>query len=137
MQNCIFCKIVNNEIKSYSIYEDEKFKVILDAFPSALGHVLIIPKEHIENIYELNEELGGELFKIAIKLSKSLKKSYNLSGLNLVQNNGEVAGQKVMHFHIHLIPRQTEDQINFSWQPISLLEDDFANAVINIKNNLN
>ena len=104
-ENCIFCKIIGGEIPSRTIYEDDHFKVILDAGPAARGHALILPKEHYADIYEIPEELAGEAMKLAKKLATHMTAVLNCDGFNLVQNNGVVAGQTVFHFHMHLIPR--------------------------------
>lgn len=103
--NCIFCKIAAGEIPSNTIYEDDKFKVILDLSPAAKGHSLIIPKEHYANLFELDEEVAAEAMKLAKKMATHMKEVLNCDGFNLLQNNGEVAGQTVFHFHMHLIPR--------------------------------
>lgn len=104
-ENCIFCKIIGGQIPSASIYEDDDFKVILDISPAAKGHALILPKEHYANIYELPEELAAKAMVLAKKLASHMTEKLNCDGFNLVQNNGEVAGQTVFHFHLHLIPR--------------------------------
>ncbi len=105
MDNCIFCKIIAGEIPSASIYEDEDFKVILDISPAAKGHALILPRQHYANLYELPEELCGKVMKLAKRLAVHMTEKLGCDGFNLVQNNGEVAGQTVFHFHLHLIPR--------------------------------
>lgn len=104
-ENCIFCKIINGAIPSSTIYEDENFKVILDISPASKGHALILPKEHYANIYELPEELAAKAMVLAKKLATHMTEKLGCDGFNLVQNNGEVAGQTVFHFHLHLIPR--------------------------------
>lgn len=104
-ENCIFCKIIRGEIPSATIYEDGDFKVILDINPAARGHALILTKEHYANLYELPEELAGKAMVLAAKLTAHMTEKLHCDGFNLVQNNGEVAGQTVFHFHLHLIPR--------------------------------
>lgn len=103
--NCIFCKLANGEIPANSIYEDETFRVILDAAPASRGHALILPKEHYADLYEIEEETVGLAMKLAKKLAIQMTRILQCDGFNLVQNNGEVAGQTVFHFHLHLIPR--------------------------------
>lgn len=103
--NCIFCKLANGEIPTNSIYEDETFRVILDAAPASRGHALILPKEHYADLYEIEEETVGLAMKLAKKLAIQMTRILQCDGFNLVQNNGEVAGQTVFHFHLHLIPR--------------------------------
>lgn len=115
--NCIFCKLANGIISTNSIYEDEKFNVILDAGPATKGHALIIPKDHYKNIYELPEETAGEVFKLAKKLAIKMTDKLGADGFNIVQNNNEVAGQSVFHFHMHLIPRYEGDGQHILWKP--------------------
>ena len=92
--DCIFCKLANGEIPTNALYEDDIVKVIFDASPAAKGHVLILPKEHFDNIYELDDDTAAHVFKVAAKISKAYKKALDFDGLNIVQNNGEVAGQR-------------------------------------------
>ena len=115
--NCIFCKIANGEIPSKTIYEDEKFRAILDLAPATKGHALILPKNHHKNLFELPDETAAEVFVLAKKLVTQMKDKLNCDGFNVVQNNEEVAGQTVFHFHMHLIPRYTDDNQKISWKP--------------------
>lgn len=115
--NCIFCKIANGEIPSKTIYEDEKFRVILDLAPAAKGHALILPKDHHKNLLELPDKTAAEVFALAKKLAVQMKDKLKCDGLNVMQNNGEVAGQTVFHFHMHLIPRYTDDNQKITWTP--------------------
>lgn len=108
--NCIFCKLANGVFPTNSIYEDDDFNVILDASPATKGHALILPKEHYANIYEMDEELLGKAAKLAKKIIIHEKEVLGCDGYNIVQNNGEVAGQTVFHFHMHLIPRYGKDE---------------------------
>ena len=107
--DCIFCNIVAGEIPSQTLYEDEKFKVILDVGPATRGHALILPKNHYANLYELPEEDAAEAMKLAKRMMIKMTEKLNCDGFNIVQNNGEVAGQTVFHFHMHLIPRYKND----------------------------
>lgn len=116
-KNCIFCKIANGEIPSKAIYEDEDFKVILDLGPATKGHGLILPKEHAANLFELPEETAAKAMVLAKKLGKQMIENLKADGLNLVQNNGEAAGQTVHHFHLHLIPRYKNDGQHILWNP--------------------
>ena len=117
--NCIFCKLANGDIPTNSIYEDDRFNVILDNGPATKGHCLILPKEHYANLFELPEETAAEAMKLAKKLSAELVDKLSADGLNLVQNNGETAGQTVNHFHLHLIPRYRDDGQHILWKPTS------------------
>ena len=116
-QNCIFCKIANGEIPSKSIYEDEDFRVILDLGPATRGHALILPKEHASNLFELPDETAAKAMVLAKKLGKQMVDNLKADGLNLIQNNGETAGQTVHHFHLHLIPRYQDDGQHILWEP--------------------
>ena len=107
--NCIFCKIANGEIPSSTIYEDDSFRVILDLSPATKGHALILPKKHMADIFEMDEATASSIFVLASRIAKAMKTALNCDGLNIVQNNGPVAGQTVFHFHMHLIPRYNDD----------------------------
>lgn len=115
--NCIFCKIANGEIPSKTLYEDDKFRVILDLGPATKGHALILPKDHYANLYELPDETAGEVMKLAKKMAAQMTDRLGCDGFNLVQNNGELAGQTVFHFHMHLIPRYRDDGQKIGWKP--------------------
>ena len=115
--DCIFCKIANGEIPPTTIYENEEFRVFFDIAPASKGHCLIVPKEHFNDIFDMDEETGSRLFSLAVKVAGSLKKELNCEGMNIVQNNGTIAGQTVFHFHLHLIPRYTGDTVNVGWEP--------------------
>ncbi len=106
--NCIFCKIVQGEIPAAKVYEDEHVLAFMDISQVTKGHTLVIPKVHQENIFELDEEVASHLFSVVPKIANSIKKQFNPVGLNIVNNNGEAAGQTVFHYHIHLIPRYGE-----------------------------
>ncbi len=106
--DCIFCKIIAGEIPSYKVYEDDNVLAFLDITQGTKGHTLIIPKKHIKNIYELDEETIFNVFKVVPMISKALKKAFNPIGLNIINNNDQ-PHQSVFHFHIHLIPRYEDD----------------------------
>lgn len=113
--DCIFCKLANGVIPTNAIYEDEDFKVIMDANPASKGHCIILPKTHAENLYELPEKYCEKLLPVAKKCSTVLKEVLGCEGLNVLQNNGEVAGQTVFHLHVHLIPRYAGDGVHIKW----------------------
>lgn len=115
-ENCIFCKIVAGEIPSRTLFEDEDFKVLLDVGPAAKGHALILPKEHYANIYELPDELAGKAMKLAKRMAAHMTEVLKCDGFNILQNNGEVAGQTVFHFHMHLIPRYKDGSEMILWE---------------------
>lgn len=116
-EDCIFCKIANGEIPSSTIYEDEDFRVFLDLNPATRGHALIVPKEHFADLFELDDELAKKAIILAKKLADHMKQALGCVGFNLVQNNGEAAGQTVFHFHLHLIPRYEKDGAGITWNP--------------------
>ena len=108
MPNCIFCKIIDGTVPSAKIYEDEHVYVFMDIMPLTKGHVLMIPKVHVENLYGMSEEQASRLFAVAPKIANALKDKFKPAGMNLLQNNGAPAGQSVFHFHLHFIPRYDE-----------------------------
>lgn len=103
--NCIFCKLANGEILTNTIYEDEDFRVILDAAPATKGHALVLPKNHYANIYEIEPEVLKKAIAVGQKVIQHTTPILDCDGYNLLQNNGEAAGQTVFHYHLHLIPR--------------------------------
>jgi histidine triad (HIT) family protein len=117
MDNCIFCKIASGEIPSNTIYEDDNFRVILDNGPATKGHALVLPKEHYANLFEIPEDVLAGAAKVAKTVAGTMKEKLSCDGLNLVQNNGEAAGQTVMHFHLHIIPRYKNDGQHILWRP--------------------
>lgn len=124
MENCIFCKIIKGEIPSYTIYEDNELKVFLDINPISNGHILIIPKKHIKNITELDNETSKKILNLLQnKLYELLKTKLNCDGITIVQNNEY--GQEVKHLHFHIIPRYNEDKIkmNYDKEKINKVEE--------------
>ncbi|MDY5577826.1 MAG: HIT family protein [Lachnospiraceae bacterium] len=134
--NCVFCKIASGEIPSYTLYEDEDFKVFLDLSPTSFGHALIIPKEHYRNLFELDDSIASKALVLAKKVATAMKKSLNCDGLNILQNNGEVAGQTMFHFHIHVIPRYKNDNTQIIFDQKSLTEEDAHKIIDSIVSNL-
>lgn len=126
---CIFCRIASGEIPSATLYEDADFRVILDRGPAARGHALILPKEHYKNIYEIDEEAAGEVFKLAKKMAQTMTEKLKCDGFNIVQNNGSVAGQTVFHFHMHLIPRYENDTAELGWNPKDTTDEELLDIV--------
>lgn len=129
MENCIFCKIANGEIPAATLYEDENFRVILDLGPASKGHALILPKSHAANIYELSDEMAAKAMILAKKMATVMTAALKCDGFNIVQNNGECAGQTVFHFHMHLIPRYEGDQVGITWKP-GTLTDEVKNEIL-------
>ena len=115
MDNCVFCKIVSGDIPSTVVYEDEEFKAIMDISPASRGHVIILTKNHFENLFELEDRCGSKLLPVARKIATAMKDELGCDGINFLQNNGKAAGQTVFHIHFHLIPRYKDDKVNISW----------------------
>lgn len=132
MKDCIFCKIVNNEIKSHTIYEDELVKVFLDANPETNGHMLIIPKKHYQNILDLDEKIIPHAVKIIKeKLYPLMKEKLHCDGMTIAQNNEY--GQEVKHFHIHVVPRYENDQDYHSYnKDILISTEDIYSKLTNV-----
>ena len=115
--DCIFCKIANGEIPSRTLYEDEDFRVIFDISPASKGHAIILPKKHAANIFEISEEDASKIYVVAKKVATALSEELQCDGINILQNNGETAGQSVFHLHMHIIPRYKDDTVNIKWKP--------------------
>ena len=121
--NCIFCKILSGDIPSTAVYEDDSFRAILDVNPAARGHVIILPKNHAANIFEITDEDVSKIMVVAKKIATALKKTYDCDGVNILQNNGEAAGQTVFHLHVHVIPRFKNDTVDIGWKQGEMPED--------------
>jgi histidine triad (HIT) family protein len=115
MNDCIFRKISRGEIPSATVYEDNDFRVIMDISPASEGHMIILPKEHAANVYELSDNIASKIYVLAKKLAVALKEELDCDGVNILQNNEEAAGQTVFHLHMHIIPRYFGDDINIKW----------------------
>ena len=124
MEDCIFCKLANGVFETNTLYEDDDFRIILDAGPTTKGHALILPKAHYVNIYEIPADLLAKAAVLAKEQAEHMTKVLGADGFNIVQNNGETAGQTVFHFHIHLIPRFKDDGQKIGWNPGSPDEQD-------------
>lgn len=133
MDNCIFCKIINGEIPSFTVYEDNDFKAILDLSPATKGHTLIIPKEHSITLLDLSDEKSEKLISVTKKIVSALKSVLGFSNYNLIQNNGRVAGQTVEHFHLHIIPRYSVEELTL-WVPHENDPSVNANLANEVKN---
>lgn len=125
VDDCIFCKILADEIPSTVVYEDALFRAILDVNPAARGHVIILPKNHAANLFELPDEEASKILIVAKKIAKAVMETYHCDGINILQNNGAASGQTVFHLHVHVIPRfeGDRDHINIGWKPGETPED--------------
>ncbi|WP_077297214.1 HIT family protein [Virgibacillus pantothenticus] len=116
-EDCIFCKIVNQEIPSAKVYEDEHVYAFLDISQVTKGHTLIIPKVHVKNIYETPSDVAAALFSRVPKIANAIKAAYQPIGMNLLNNNEKPADQSVFHLHIHLLPRYGKnDGFSSNWE---------------------
>ena len=114
MEDCIFCKIIEGEVPSHKVYEDENTLAFLDTNPTSKGHTLVVPKKHVETIDQASDM--DYMWNTLVKVSQAVEKAFDPEGLNISQNNGEVAGQEVMHMHFHITPRYTGDEIEVNYK---------------------
>ena len=134
--DCIFCKLANGVFPTNALYEDDKVKVILDAGPASKGHALILPKNHADNLFELSDEDAMHITVVAKKVGSAIMKALKPLGMNVVQNNGEAAGQTVLHYHTHLIPRYEGDSVNVGWVPGENTSEDASAIIAAVKESL-
>ncbi|MBZ0201116.1 MAG: HIT family protein [Ignavibacteriaceae bacterium] len=121
--NCIFCEIAKGNATAEKIYEDENVLSFLDIRPLNIGHALVIPKKHYEDILAVPENELSQLSIIAQKIAAKIVTALNPDGFNLIVNTGQAAGQSVFHFHYHIIPRYSDDKIKFN-----MLFKDYGNG---------
>ena len=115
MTECVFCRIVAKQIPASVVYEDEHALAFMDIGQVNPGHVLVAAKAHAENIYALSDEQAGGVFRAAARVARAIRAAFNPEGLSVYQANGKPAGQTVFHFHVHLVPRRTDDGMNLTW----------------------
>ena len=126
--DCILCKIAAGEIPSATVYEDEDFRAILDLGPAAKGHTLVIPKNHSDNLLTIDSKTAQRALTVISKTANAVKEAMGCDGINVVQNNGEAAGQTVHHLHFHIIPRYNGGEKIVTWP--QLKSDPKEQAVI-------
>lgn len=139
MDNCIFCKIIKGDIPSTKIYEDDHVLAFLDISQVTKGHTLVIPKRHIKDLYEMDEDTASHLFRVVPKITRSIMDAMGAKGLNVAINNREVAGQTVFHSHIHLIPRYSDQDgftIRFTNNMDQYSQDDLITIGQQIQNHI-
>lgn len=127
--DCLFCKIINGDIPSKTIYEDSLVKVFLDINPNTNGDMLIVPKKHYENIFDIDKKLIPHIHDVIIKLDDTLKDKLSFDGLTIIQNNGY--GQEIKHFHVHLTPRYINDKLSLNSNKDILVDIDDVYEQIN------
>ncbi|UPM53498.1 HIT family protein [Gottfriedia acidiceleris] len=114
--NCIFCKIVEGSIPASKVYEDDDILAFLDLSQVTKGHTLVIPKDHVENIFEMSEETASTYFRKVPQIANAMKETFNVQGVNILNNSGEVSGQTVFHYHMHILPRYgNNDGFDVKW----------------------
>ena len=137
MEDCIFCKIVNGEIPSYTVYQDDDTLAFLDINPNTQGHTLVIPKKHAANITDMDDKDIASVFRTVRKVVSGLQAAINPEGFNLVVNHGEMAGQVIHHFHCHVIPRNTGDGIEYNFEGIILSQEEFQELAWKVAEHIN
>ena len=135
--DCIFCKIVNGGIPSYTVYQDDDTLAFLDINPNTQGHTLVIPKKHAANITDMDDKDIASLFRTVRKVVSGLQATINPEGFNLVVNHGEVAGQVIHHFHCHVIPRNTGDGIEYEFRGITPSPEEFQELARKVAEHIN
>lgn len=130
--DCIFCKLANGIIPTNTVYEDDDFRAILDNAPAALGHVLLIPKKHMDNLFEADEETLKKALPTVRKIACAVQSALKCDGVNILQNNNTAAWQSVYHLHIHIIPRYTDDKVVFPWKTLAYKEGEAAEYIAKI-----
>ena len=118
MRNCIFCKIIAGEIPSVKLYEDDLVYAFMDIAPITFGHTLVIPKEHHTSVATIPEATAGRMFLVGARLGVAMKRGLAADGFNLHLSDGTVAGQVVMHAHLHVVPRWTDDGFHWNWRQL-------------------
>lgn len=124
MKNCIFCKIIAGEIPPVKLYEDELVYAFMDIAPINYGHTLVIPKEHHTSVATIPENVAGRMFLVGSRLGVAMRRALDADGFNLHLSDGTVAGQVVMHAHLHIVPRWTDDNFHWNWRQLQYESDE-------------
>lgn len=117
--NCIFCKLAAGEIPSNTLYEDDDFRVIMDISPAVKGHAIVLPKQHMKDLLTVEKDTAAKALFIVSKAANAIKEALGCDGINILQNNGEAAGQTIFHLHFHILPRFQDDGFAIPWKPLS------------------
>lgn len=134
--SCIFCKIVSGELPSNTIYEDEFFRAILDIAPAAKGHTVLLVKQHTPNLLQAGDSILSKALPVAKKIASGIQEALGCDGVNILQNNGEAAGQSVFHLHIHIIPRYQNDGLVIPWATKTYAEGEAKTLAQTIKEHI-
>jgi len=136
MDNCVFCKIVAGNLPAHLVYEDDLVIAFLSLEQPNPYKVLVIPRTHVEMIYDLDDELAGEIFRATVRIARSVRNASKCEGMNLVQSNGKVGQQDVFHFHLHIVPRFSGDQIVLDWDNTPASQGELSQIAQGIRSNL-
>ncbi len=120
--NCIFCKLAASQIPSNTLYEDEDFRVIMDIAPAVKGHAIVLPKQHMNDLLSIEEDTAKKVLFVVSKVANAIKDALDCDGINILQNNGEAAGQSVFHLHFHILARYENDHFTIPWKTLSYTE---------------
>lgn len=137
MTDCLFCKIINGDIPSTKVYEDDYCYAFMDIMPLSKGHTLLIPKTHVANIFEMTEDIAKNLYAAAPKVANAIKAAFNPAGMNTLNNNGAAAGQTVFHYHLHFIPRYDDEGLQMTWETKQYAPEELKIVAEAIKKQLN
>lgn len=132
--DCIFCKIIKGEIKSYKVYEDDKVYAFFDTNPINEYHTLVIPKNHYQDIFDIPEEELVAVIKAAKKIAKLFKEKLGVNNMQMFNNSGVKAQQDVFHFHMHLVPREESDGNDINWSTNPELQEKFDKLIAKLNN---
>lgn len=133
---CVFCKIAKGLIPSYKIYEDENFIAFLDLSQATIGHTLVIPKKHYSNFLDADLSTINKVYTVSSKVAHALKNALNINDFNILTNCGEKAGQTIDHFHVHIIPRYTNNDLSIVMKNNTLSSEELTKIANNIHNSL-
>jgi len=133
---CIFCKIAENEAKSWKIFEDNEIVAFLDINPATEGHTIIIPKTHYKDVFDVPDELLQEIAVITKRIAETYKKVLGTKVVNILHASGRDAQQEILHFHVHLIPRSDGDGINFNYDTNEKIREGFDDFSRKIRDNI-
>jgi len=136
MNDCIFCAILAGDIPAHFVYEDDFVVAFLSLEQPNPYKVLVVPRDHVEMVYDLNDELAGAIFKASVKIARSVRDVSKCEGMNLVQSNGSVGQQDVFHFHLHIVPRFSGDSIVLDWDNTPASQDELTKIAQGIRLNM-
>lgn len=114
-KSCVFCNMAEDRLRPAIVTEDNDIMAIMDLYPASQGHILIFPKQHIQNIYNLPVNLASSIMRHAVIIAKAVKQQLNPEGINLIQSNETAAGQTIPHFHLHIVPRYASDSVTLQF----------------------